>query len=366
MTGELLRTMLEPTSVVLRPGVAPVAVEVRVFNLSTIVDTFIVEAPYAPRWMRVPLAQLPLLPNTDDSVRLELSIPEGSFVPAVQTPLEIWVRSVSDPSVMRREYVQVTVPPNEADVELRLEPSVVRLHDRSDGALYAHADNQQGNRPLLLSLSGTDAEGIVRFSFNPPALNIPPGQWATAQVRLSAPKPEAGVEVARPFTIVAAGGGRIAEASGSLVQASSARQSMRPVARLLLTLAGAMCMIIGAFGPWAGFSPLAGSEWTYVAYAEAINVNVAPLSQDAQRFVPTILISAGIVAIFLGALAAFGLTSRKGRLTRVCAILCALFVTVFLVGLWIGAGSGTPGLGAIVVYVGCAVAFIGGLLVDRS
>lgn len=365
MTGEFIRTLVAPTAVVLTPGVAPVGVEVRVFNLSTIVDTFIVEAPNAPQWMRVPLAQLPLLPNTDDTVRLELSIPEGSFVPAVQSSLEIRVRSVSDPLVTRREYVQVTVPPNEADVELRLEPSILRLHDRSDGALYAHADNQHGNRPLLLSLSGTDAEGIVRFSFHPPALHIPPGQWATAQVRLNAPKPEAGVEVARTFTIVAAGGGRIAEASGSLVQASSARQSIRPIARVLVTLAGVMCMIIGAFGPWAGFSSLSGTEWTYLAYAEAINVSVEPLNADAQRFVPNILISAGIVAILFGALAAFGLTGRKGRLTRVCAILCALFVTVFLVGLWIGAGSGTPGLGAIVVYVGCVLAFIGGLVTDR-
>jgi len=55
-------------------------------------------------------------------------------------------------------------------------------------------------------------------------------------------------------------------------------------------------------------------------------------------------------------------TGKKGRLTRVCAILCALFVTVFL---WIGVGSGAPGLGAIVVFVGCVIAFIGGLLTER-
>jgi hypothetical protein len=228
--------------------------------------------------------------------------------------------------------------------------------------LYAHADNQHGNEPLWLSLSGTDAEGVVHFAFNPPSLNVPPGQWATAHVRLSAPHPEAGAEVGRPFTITAAAGGRIAEASGSFVQASSARRSLRPIARMFLTLSGAVCMVAGAFGPWADFSSLSGTQWSYLAYGDALDVNFLPLSADAQRFVPTILISAGIVAIFFGALAAFGLTGKKGRLTRVCAILCALFVTVFLLGLWIGAGSGAPGLGAIVVYAGCVLAFIGGLL----
>lgn len=368
MTGDLVRTMVAPTAVVLMPGVAPVTVEVRVFNLSTIVDTFIVEAPDAPPWMRVPLAQLPLLPNTDDTVRLELSIAEGSFVPAVQVPLEIRVRSVSDPLVMRREYIQVTVPPNEADVGLLLEPSVVRARDRSDGALSVHADNRQGNEPLWLSLSGTDAEGVLQFAFNPPTLQIPPGRWASAQVRLTAPRPEAGTEATRQFTITAAGGGRAAQASGSFVQQSSVRQDirpvLRPVLRMTLTLLGAMGMVAGAFLPWVGFSPLDGVQWSYLVYGETIDVRFLPLSADAQRFVPTILISAGIVAIFFGALAAFGLTGKKGRLTRVCAILCALFVTVFLLGLWVGAGSGAPGLGAIVVYLGCLVAFIGGLLTE--
>lgn len=149
------------------------------------------------------------------------------------------------------------------------------------------------------------------------------------------------------------------------LQAASARQSLRPIVRMLRTLSGAISMIAGAFGPWTGFSSLPGSKWSYLAYGDAIGVDFLPLGADAQRFVPTLLISAGLVAILLGALAAFGLTGKKGRLTRVCAILCALFVTVFLVGLWIGAGSGSPGLGAIIVYAGCVLAFIGGLFVDR-
>ncbi len=104
---------------------------------------------------------------------------------------------------------------------------------------------------------------------------------------------------------------------------------------MLLTLSGAISMIAGAFGPWAGFSSLPGSKWSYLAYGDAIGVDFLPLGADAQRFVPTLLISAGLVAILLGALAAFGLTGKKGRLTRVCAILCALFVT----GSWSDCGS---------------------------
>lgn len=85
-------------------------------------------------------------------------------------------------------------------------------------------------------MSGTDAERVLKCAFNPPALQIPPVRWESAYARLTAPRPGAGTEVARQFTITAAGGGRAAQASGSIVQECSVRRDIRPVLRPVLRL----------------------------------------------------------------------------------------------------------------------------------
>jgi hypothetical protein len=73
--------------------------------------------------------------------------------------------------------------------------------------------------------------------------------------------------------------------------------------------------------------------------------------------------------IVLGVAAIFGLTGRSGRLTRLAAFLGAGFVVLvfiaFAVGGVSGGVNGGPGQGAIVLLVGCIVAYVGGLLVRR-
>ena len=63
---------------------------------------------------------------------------------------------------------------------------------------------------------------------------------ATATV--TAPRPESGQQVERPFTIVASDGESEAQAQDSLIKSSAERG---PLARLLLTLFGALAMILG-------------------------------------------------------------------------------------------------------------------------
>lgn len=473
--GRGLRVVLEQREVQVEPGGEPAAIEVRIFNASTIVDAYIVEVPQAPLWLQVRAAEVRLLPNTDEAVRLTVHIPGHTLVTAHESGLAIRVRSVTDAAVVYDDVVALTVLAIDVPIGLRLEPSILRVKDSGTGQLRLVADNRRGNRPVRVSLAGRDPELVVRFTFTPQVLEIPAGHITSAHIRLDAPHPEAGEESTRHLTVSAADGPRTVEAAGTFVQASSpatvdvpmalrlepslirvrdrasgearlvadnrggsrplrvslagrdperivafsftpaildipawgtaaaqvrihaprpdggqeatrhiavsawdgqraaeatgnfvqTSSDRRPIARILLTLFGGLAMLVGAFAPWTANPRLRGVEWTYLVYGQVIDVRVLPLSAEAQRFVPSILISAGLVIIVLGALAILGLTGARGRLTRVMALLGAVFLTTFLVVLWLGAGAGAPASGAVIVYAGCVAAFVGGILARR-
>lgn len=359
--------MVEPKEVLVVPGGNPVAVDVRIFNVSSIVDAYAVEAPQAPAWLHVDPGEVRLLPNTDEVVRLTISIPGQTLVPAHQAGLYVQVRSFSDPAVRYGEHVQMTVPAIDAPMTLRLEPSLIRLRDTGTGHLQLTADNRSGNDRVLLHLAGRDLERVVHFSFSPPVLDVPLGQVATADVQIDAPRPDGGQEATRQLSVAASSDdGRAIEASATLVQTTSDR---RPMVRLLLILLGGLAMVLGAYLPWTRPSPInavdRGVDWTYLIYGDEIMVRFLVLRADIDALVPNILTSAGFVAIVLGALAILGVTGKNGWLTRVSAVLLALFLTVFLVVLWQTASAGRPAAGAIVIYLGCVAAFVGSLFTRR-
>ena len=63
---------------------------------------------------------------------------------------------------------------------------------RCRGRLRVHLDNRGSASPLSVRLHGTDPEHVVRFGFRPGTLDIPPGQVGSAEVRVSAPRPDGG------------------------------------------------------------------------------------------------------------------------------------------------------------------------------
>ena len=199
-----LQIAVEPTAVVVTPGGDPEAIEVRVHNLSPIVDAYVVEIVEPPEWLTTSTAEVRLLPTTNDLARVTLSIAAGALVPAGAVDLRIRVRSQAHPEIWVTEPVEVTVPAIEAPLGLRLEPSMVRAKDSEPGRLQATVDNKGSNQRRRVTLSGRDLEGVVRFTFSPSVLDLEPGQSATAQLQVQAPKPEAGQQITRQLTVVAA------------------------------------------------------------------------------------------------------------------------------------------------------------------
>ncbi|MET0964981.1 MAG: hypothetical protein ABWZ02_01205 [Nakamurella sp.] len=257
-------------------------------------------------------------------------------------------------------FIQSSSPPlPDEPLSIRLDPSVVRVRNRGSAGATVVADNRRGSRPRRVQFGGHDPERVIRFDFTPPVLELAPGQVGSAAVRISAPRPDGGEEVNRPFTVVASDGQLDTDATGNFVQESSDR---RPMWRILLTILGGLMMIAGAFLLWNPDFGLTGLDWD-MPVLDNVSEDIVPgqvfpvIADDLNPFV-----SVGSVIILLGALAIFGLTSSTGRLTRLTALVAAAGFAAFLIAVATQVSPGTPGPGIFVIFAGCAIAFIGGLL----
>jgi hypothetical protein len=238
---------------------------------------------------------------------------------------------------------------------INLEPSVLRLSTRRRGQLRAVIDNRNGAQPLRVAMRGDDPENIIRFAFAPTMLDIPPGQVATTRVTVTAPWAPAGQQVTRPFRIVASDGRSEAPAQGSLIQSSAER---RPVARLLLTLFGALAMILGVLLPWRAVSNQRGVDLTVDTFARVFGFSLNVGGAES-------LFSVGLAILALAMLMIFGLAGRSGRLSRLSAQLAALLLIGTFVAIAVSGGDIGPGRGAILVLAGCVAGYIGGLFAQR-
>jgi hypothetical protein len=127
------------------------------------------------------------------------------------------------------------------------------------------------------------------------------------------------------------------------------------VPRLLLTLAGAAAMIVGAFGTWS--ATLAGAELTNRALMQTTFTT------------STFLMSVGAIAIALGLAAVVGLAFRSGWLTRLAGALGIVAFVLFAIELFRVPGpfpTGAIGWGAWMFLAGSVVALIGGFLTTRT
>ncbi|SDP49954.1 hypothetical protein SAMN04515671_4507 [Nakamurella panacisegetis] len=250
-------------------------------------------------------------------------------------------------------------------LELRLDPSVVRIQDASDAVVTLIADNRESIVPARIQLEGSDPERAVRFDFQPSWLDIPPGGWASSRLHLRASRPERGKELTRQITVTAVDERREVSTTGSLIQTSSDR---RPMIGRLLTLLGCLLMIAGVFLPWTTAPRrITGINFSLPEFAEDTNISLKPLHTSAEqlRHVPAALISAGLIVLLFATLTLFGLTGTKGRLIRTMAMLGFLFVVGFSLAFVVRADTFGPGIGLIMVATGAVCAFAGGVVGRR-
>ena len=236
---------------------------------------------------------------------------------------------------------------------VRLDPSVVRLTNRRRGSSSVIVDNGQGRAPIRLWLRGDDPENVLAFTFTPAQLDIPAGQSVTSRMTFSGPRAPGGREITRSFTVAATDGRSAATDAGSIIQSASDR---RPWARVLLTIGGAVAILLGVMLPFA----------ERVVTALGLDDDAVEQALEARQLDVELgdlpgLLSVGLVLMVLAGLMAFGLTGTSGRLTRWTALLAAVVLVAAAV-LFSPFGLGP---GVVVIGLGCVLGYIGGLLGRR-
>jgi hypothetical protein len=147
-----------------------------------------------------------------------------------------------------------------------------------------------------------------------------------------------------------------ASAEGTFAQASD----HRPLWRTLFTLIGALLMAIGALLPWTLNPTRSGIDWSAGPIADLFRGKEPELDHRVAK-----LACAGAVIILLALLAGWGRLGPKGRLTRLSALLGVLLLVGFLILIGAKTNSGAPAVGAVMIIVGCASAYVGGQLAKR-
>lgn len=251
-------------------------------------------------------------------------------------------------------------------VQLRLDPEVVRISGSGAGRTTLSIDNRGGRLPTRVALSAHDPEGLLRVDFQPPVVDIAPGSWAYVQLRVTSPRPEGGQAASRPFVVVASDHDSSVECSGTVVHTAG---DPRPWVRMSLVVLGAALMVAGVFLPWLVGFDQTGAQWTVERFIAYSSID-ASLNFGTVRPLPEFLTSGGLVITLLAALTLFGLTGSKGRLIRLATLLGLLAIIAFVLAFHLFRrsdlpGSGMPAIGAILIVLGCAIAFVGSLVRRR-
>jgi hypothetical protein len=349
--ADALRLHVEPTEIDIRPGGETVAITARVYNATRIVDEFHVAVIGTGQWLDAQSARIRLFPDTDGTVEVEVSIPKDRLVTAGRRMVGVKATSVSNPQVTGTERVEVNVVEVVAGESIKLDPTVI--HGGQDGELVVSVRNG-GNTALPIVLLGEDPEREVAFEFQPAAVTVPPGGEGWARVRVSAKRPFSGDDRNRQLVVRAEGAHSQLVASATFVQKPTITRFRLYLLRVLFTLLGAAVMTLGAFLDWVG--SLSGTQFTIPAFVHIVSGqkgNPPSISNPAAFFV-----SCGLAVIALAVVAAIGILTRRGRLTKLGAGIAMLLLIGFVVAM----ASHDLAIGPFVSLFGSIVALAAGFM----
>lgn len=296
-------------------------------------------------------AQVVLEPGAVAHVRGRLAAPAPPRGGTVQYPFSV-VASDGVQDVEAAGTVELSSPPEPIlTAAIRVDPPSQLVVNERQAVFQVTVDNRRGVEPLGVRLEGASEDGTARLAFTPAELVVPPGQGVVARLVVEAPRPEPSESATRRFRVIATDGVRSIEADAALTQASADR---RPVTSRVLVTIGGLLVLIGAFAEWfASFPPFLPSVELIGALVRGqLNLGDITLSEPPIR----------VWVILFGALMLLGMIGRSGRLTRVSAVLIVLVTVAWLIFLAVAAFVPPLGLGLFLVWLGCVLGFIGGIL----
>jgi hypothetical protein len=329
--------------------------EITLRNTGTVVDRYAIQVlGDAARWTTVDPPSVNLVPGAEGSARVVFNPPRSPDVVAGPRPFRLVATSSEDQTTSA--FTDGTVEVGQFhDVTATLHPQTV---EGRSGTYHVTIANR-GNAPASVNVGATDPQGALAFRISHPVATMPPGRDGTVTVQA---QPQSGTLSGAPrpyrFQVVADDGiDPVRPMDAQLVY----RPRLPPISRswllplrIVLTLLGALLMVLGAFANW--FPGVDGTDLTYDTYAQTVFQAEAPSPPEA---IDTTLVSMGIVPIVLAVLAALGLVGATGKLTRFAAGLALLLMIVFAVT--VATADVSLAAGVSVVIVGTIIALAGGI-----
>jgi hypothetical protein len=196
--------------------------DLRVFNPSSIVEAYRVDALAAPPWLSISQPTIRLLPGDQSVSRIELAVRPKTLAIAQRLQLRLRVRALTDEEVFSDAEIALTVPPVGGPAAIRTDPAVLRLRDTTQARFTVHLANPGCNHPQRYEMSGSDDEGAVRFTFTPASVEVPPGGNAVVGVQIESPAPAPGETASRQLKIRGTYEQGTVEAIAALVHQSAA------------------------------------------------------------------------------------------------------------------------------------------------
>ena len=175
---------LTPTAQPVNPG-EEAEVELVVTNAGGVVDSFTLEVLGDPAaWALVEPSGLSLFPGQSETAKLRFRPPVDPGLTPGPRPYAVRITSNEDPQHPRVEEGVLAiagVPVLSAD----LSPRTGRARGKRAGKYQVALDNR-GNAPVLVDLTGYDAQDLVDVTVEPPRIEVGPGAAAFVTARARA------------------------------------------------------------------------------------------------------------------------------------------------------------------------------------
>jgi len=182
---------VSPRRLDVRPGYAE-QLEVTVSNTGDVIAGFTLRLLGAdPGWVHTTDQAFSLFPDETRTVQVQITVPHG--IVAGERRVAVQVRELTPPEGSAIEEV-VLVVPEAPSVQLQTDP--MAIHTGRRGRFSLLVDNT-GNTTVAGVLAGVDAERKVRYRFNPPTLDLAPGEHTVVDLRVKARPPLLGSPVVR-------------------------------------------------------------------------------------------------------------------------------------------------------------------------
>jgi hypothetical protein len=216
---------------------------IKIRNTGEIVDEFVFEVlGAAAEWTELDAPSLSLFPGEEKELKVTFRPPRRSTTPAGTVPFGLKVASRKDPDDAVVEEGLLEVAPFE-QTAAELTPRTSRGRFRGKHEL---AFDNRGNAAVNAKLEGTDADDLLTFRFDPPALAAAPGTATFVKVKARPRKRFwRGAPKTLPFQVkIEPEHGEPRTADGALLQESLLPKSLLPVLAVLAGLAAVWALFL--------------------------------------------------------------------------------------------------------------------------